>query len=199
MDPSNSVGQQINLMRQGVLFVWRTWQNRKLQSHEATGHSVISFDFFFCTRMKDESDRLTVLVLSDRDTGLCLALPTLQKGGRSLSYLVTEMCRFIVHCGHTEVGLGCDGEPSTLALLEAVRRACAGLRIVVHAEPAPTGYHQANGAAEAMVGVLRSKANLLVSQIEEVMDPYSDVFTQFMHGRLFTALGCTTASQCGML
>ena len=77
----------------------------KLQSHEATGHSVISFDFFFCTRMKDESDRLTVLVLSDRDTGLCFALPTLQKGGRSLSFLVTEMCRFFVHCGHTEVGL----------------------------------------------------------------------------------------------
>ena len=31
----------------------------------------------------------------------------------------------------------------------------------------PTGDHQANGAAESMVGVLRSKANLLVSQIEE--------------------------------
>ena len=92
----------------------------KLQTHETTGHSVISFVFFFCTRMKDESDRLKVLALGDRDTGLCLALPTLQKGGRSLSYIVTEMCRFIVHCGHTEVGLRCDGEPSTLALLEAV-------------------------------------------------------------------------------
>ena len=38
---------------------------------------------------------------------------------------------------------------------------------MVHAEPAPTGDHQANGAAESIVGVLRSKANLLVSQIEE--------------------------------
>ena len=141
--------------------------------------------------MKDESDRLTVLVLSDRDTGLCLALPTLQKGGRSLSYLVIEICRFTVHCGHSEVGLRCDGEPSTLALLEAVRRARAGLRIVVHAERAPTGDHQAKGAAESMVGVLRSKANLLVFQ--------TDVFTQFMHRRLFTALGCTTTSQCGIL
>ena len=71
--------------------------------------------------MKDESDKLTVLVLSDRDTGLCLAL----------SYLVTEMCRFIVHCVHTEVGWRCDGEPSTLALLEAVKRACAGFESCV--------------------------------------------------------------------
>jgi hypothetical protein len=49
----------------------------RLQTHEAASHSVISFDFFFCSRMKDETDKLTVLVLSDRDTGLCLALPTL--------------------------------------------------------------------------------------------------------------------------
>ena len=126
----------------------------KVQTHETSSHSVISFDFFFCSRMKDEPDKLTALVLSDRDTGQCLALPTLQKGGKSISYLVTEMCRFIVQCGHTEVGICCDGEPSTLALLEAVKRARAGLRIVVHSEPAPTGDHQANGAAEAMVGVL---------------------------------------------
>ena len=144
----------------------------KLQTHETASRSVISFDFFFCSRMKDESDKLTVLVVSDRDTGLCLTLPTLQKGGKSLSYLLTEMCRFIVHCGHTEVGLRCDGEPSTLA----VKRACMGLNIVVHAEPAPTGDHQANGAAESMVGVLRSKANLLVSQIEEATGCKGPIF-----------------------
>ena len=39
--------------------------------------------------------------------------------------------------------------------------------ITVHLEPTPTGDHQANGAAEAMVHVLRSKANLLVQQIED--------------------------------
>jgi len=76
------------------------------------------------------------------------------------------MCRFIVHCGHTEIGLRCGSEPSTLSSLEAVRKACATLRITAHAEPAPTGDHRANGAAEAMVEVIRAKANLLVSQIE---------------------------------
>ena len=87
-----------------------------------------------------------MLIVTDRDTGMCIALPTQQKGGRSLTYLVTEMCRFIVHCGHAEIGLRCDSEPSTLALLEAVRKACATLRITAHAEPAPTGDHRANGA-----------------------------------------------------
>ena len=51
----------------------------KLCTHESSSHSVISFDFFYCTRMKDESDKLTVLVVSDRGTRLCLALPTQQK------------------------------------------------------------------------------------------------------------------------
>ena len=82
-------------------------------------------------------------------------------------FVTTELRRLIVHCGHTEVALRCDGEHSTLALLDSVKRACAGMRIVLHSEPASTGDHQTNGAAEAMVGVLRQKANLLVAQIEE--------------------------------
>ena len=60
------------------------------------------------------------------------------------------------------------------SLAEAVRKACAGLRIVVHLEP--TGDHQANGAAEAMVHVLRTKANLLVQQIEEATGCTKPIF-----------------------
>ena len=87
-----------------------------------------------------------------------------------------EMSRFIVQTGHTEFSLKCDCEPSTTSLAEAVRKACAGLRIVVHLEPTPTGDHQANGAAEAMVHVLRTKANLLVQQIEEATGCTKPVF-----------------------
>ena len=105
--------------------------------------------------------------MSDRHTGLCTALPTQKKGGRSLNYLVTEMSRFVMYCGHAEVGLRCDSEPSTLALLEAVKKALVALNVVVHAEPSPTGDHKANGAAESMVHVLRTKANLLVQQFED--------------------------------
>ena len=146
------------------------------QTHESVGHSVVSFDFGYCSRMRDETDKLTVLVIHDRDTNMCAALPTQQKGGRSFQYLVTEMSRFIVQTGHTELSLKCDCEPSTTSLAEAVRKACAGLRIVVHLEPTPTGDHQANGAAEAMVHVLRTKANLLVQQIEEATGCTKPVF-----------------------
>ena len=173
VEPTESMKQAHNLVHEP----YETWcplcvahrakqDGHKRQTHETTDHSVVSFDFFYCSRMRDESDKLTVLIVTDRDTGMCIALPTQQKGGRSLNYLVTEMCRFIVHCGHAEIGLRCDSEPSTLSLLEAVRKACATLRITAHAEPAPTGDHRANGAAEAMVEVIRAKANLLVSQIE---------------------------------
>ena len=65
---------------------------------------------------------------------------------------------------------------STLALAEAARKACAGLRIVVHLDPAPRGDHQTNGAAEAMAEVLRAKANLLVQQIEEATGCDKPVF-----------------------
>ena len=134
VEPTESMKQAHNLVHEP----YETWcplcvahrakrDGHKRQTHETTDHSVVSFDFFYCSRMRDESDKLTVLIVTDRDTGMCIALPTQQKGGRSLNYLVTEMCRFIVHCGHTEIGLRCDSEPSTLSLLEAVRKACATL------------------------------------------------------------------------
>ena len=84
--------------------------------------------------MVDEADKLTFLVMSDCHTGLCLALPTQQKGGRSLNYLVSEMSRFVIYCGHSEIGFRCDGEP-TLALLEAVKKSLTALNVVVHATP----------------------------------------------------------------
>ena len=61
-------------------------------SHENAGRSVISYDFCFCARMPGEDDKQTVLVLHDRDTELVHAIPTLQKGGRQLQYMVTEFC-----------------------------------------------------------------------------------------------------------
>ena len=79
---------------------------------------------------------------------------------------------------------------------------------MVHLEPTPTGNHQANGAAEAMVHVLRTKANLLVQQIahtrgrkllvQQIEEAtgctkpiFGIVFTQFILGQLCTAAGCT--------
>ena len=118
-------------------------------SHENAGHSVISFDFCYCTRMPGEDDKQTVLVLHDRDTKLVHAIPTLQKGGRQLQYMVAEFVRFIMHTQHREVALRSDLEPSNLALADGVRKTCRGLGIVVHHEPILRGDHQSNGAAES--------------------------------------------------
>ena len=82
-------------------------------SHEQAGHSVISYDFCFCTQMPGEDDKQTVLLLHDRDIKLVHAL---QKGGRQLQYLVTEFVRFIMHTQHKEVAIRSDLEPSNLAL-----------------------------------------------------------------------------------
>ena len=135
-------------------------------SHEQAGHSVVSYDFCFCTRMPGEDDKQTVLVLHDRGTKLVHAIPTLQKGGRQLQYLVTEFVRFIMHTQHKEVAIRSDLEPSNLALADGIRRTCRGLGIVVHHEPIVKREHQSVGAAESTLQQLRLKAGMLICQIE---------------------------------
>ena len=107
--------------------------------------------------------------MSDRHTGFGLALPTQQKRwSQSLNYLVSEMSRFVIYCGHSEIGFRCDGEPHTCTFGSSKEISnCLECCCACNSEPTPVGDHQANGAAEAMVRVLRAKANLLVQQIEE--------------------------------
>ena len=135
--------------------------------HERVGHSVISFDIGFCTRMADEVDKQMCLFVHDRDTKMMAAIPTMQKGGRFLQHMVTEVVRFIVATQHFEVGLRSDREPSMLALQDAIKKACRNLGIVCHDEMGPVGDHQTNGAAEVTVQQLRARAGILVQQIED--------------------------------
>ena len=135
--------------------------------HESVGHSVVSFDFGYCSRMDGEVDKQTCLFVHDRATKMMAAIPTPQKGGKHLQYLTTEVTRFIVHTQHREIAIRTDREPSILALTDAVKRTCRNLDIVVHDEGAPVGDHQSNGAAEITVQILRAKAGLLVQQIED--------------------------------
>ena len=71
--------------------------------HEHSGLSVLSYDFLFCSRMPGEDDKQTCLVLHDRDTQLIHVIPALQKGGKSLQYLVTEL---EVHHAYSAQGIG---------------------------------------------------------------------------------------------
>ena len=136
-----------------------------VQEHDKKQHSVVSFDFGFASRV--EGDKLTVLYLHDQHTKLMGAIPTPQKGGRCFNYIVTEVVRFIMQTSHREIGLRCDCEPSTLAILEAVKKTCRNLGIITHSEPTPVGDHQANGGAEVTVKLIRAQANVFVSAIEK--------------------------------
>ena len=51
--------------------------------------------------------------------------------------------------------------------MAGVRKACRSLGITLHDEGAPVGEHQSNGAAESTVLQIRSRAGLLVQQIED--------------------------------
>ena len=136
-------------------------------THESSGHSVLSMDFGFCSREEDEADKLTCLFVHDRATKMMAGILTPQKGGKYLQYLTTEVVRFVVLTKHREIAIKFDREPSILALSESVQKACRTLGIVVHDEAVPVSDHQANGAAEVTVQILRAKAGLLVQQIED--------------------------------
>ena len=77
-----------------------------------------SFHFGYCSRRGDE-DKLTVVFAHDRFTKMVIAIPTRAKGGKYVSYLATELGRFVVQTGHNPVTLRTDNEPSILRVLEA--------------------------------------------------------------------------------
>lgn len=136
------------------------------EDHVSSANSVISFDFGFCQRHADGSDKLTVLVCHDRQTKLVHAIPTMSKGGKYLQYLTTELTRFIVYTGHLSVTLRCDNEPSTVAILQSTRKACRALGIKTGVELVAVENHPANGAVEQSLQVLRDQAGVLVTQLE---------------------------------
>ena len=51
--------------------------------------------------------------------------------------------------------------------MDGVKRACRALGITIHDESAPVGEHQSNGAAESTVQQIRTRAGLLVQQVED--------------------------------
>ena len=104
-----------------------------VQEHDRKQHSVISFDFGFASRT--DGDKLTVLFIHDQFTKLMGAIPTPQKGGKSLNYIVTEVVRFMMQTNHKEISLRCDCEPAILAILDSVKKNCRNLGIITHHEP----------------------------------------------------------------
>ena len=99
VEPTESMKQAHNLVHEPyetrcpLCVAHRAKQDgHRQQTHETTDHSVVSCDFFYCSRMRDESDKLTVLIVTDRGTGMCIALPTQQKGGIEASATLSPRC-----------------------------------------------------------------------------------------------------------
>ena len=82
-----------------------------------------------------------------------------------MSYLTTELCRFVMYTQHKSVILRTDSEPATLALLDSVRKTWASFGITCAVETAPVGSHQSNGAAEKTFHLVRQLANCFMQQL----------------------------------
>ena len=132
----------------------------------ASGRSVISFDFGYVSRLEDEKDKLTALFIHDQHTRMMHAVPSSQKGGKSLAYLCTELVRFILHLGHHGVILRCDDEPSTVALAKSAMKSLRSFNVACKLEFVTVGNHQGNGAAEATVQVIWQLGMCFLQRVE---------------------------------
>ena len=122
VEPSDEVRAQRNLTHQP----FASWcevcvsTRGRQDSHmprpvPSSGSSVVSFDFGFLKRLGDEDSKLTALFICDQHTKLVHVVPTPAKGGRYLSYVTIELCRFVMYTQHRAVILRTGSEPSTLA------------------------------------------------------------------------------------
>ena len=168
-----------------IAFKSRQDRHPQIRDHATSPNSVVSFDFGFCSRRGDE-DKLTVLFAHDRFTKMVIAIPTPAKGGKYVSYLATELGRFVVQTGHNPVTLRTDNEPSTLRILEATRKALRSVNIATYVETSAPGDRQANGAAETTVNIIRQQAALLVRQLEQGGGCEDDRFIFQSHHPVFS-------------
>ena len=130
--------------------------------------SVCSFDYCFTERPDGErGEKLICLIAKDAHTGACAAIPTPAKGGSTaFRFLVAELCKFISFCGHSEITLRSDGEPTCRALQQGVKDLRDKLKLVTHLEQVEKDSHEGNPAEQA-VEQLRQLTGTLLSQRRE--------------------------------
>ena len=181
-----------------VKFRGRQGQHSSEASHDPGSRSVLSFDFGYCSREADDGpreakDRLTVLFLHDRHTKAVHAIPTAQKGGSSLSHLVTEAARFAIWLGHRSLRLRCDNEPAILAVQAGLLKALRNLGDDVSRDNSPVESHQSNGPVEQVVGSIRQHAAVLMHDLEKACGAKDD---QVLFPPLHPIYGWALAHAC---
>ena len=181
-----------------VKFRGRQDQHSSEASHDPGSRSVLSFDFGYCSREADDGpreakDRLAVLFLHDRHTKAVHAIPTAQKGGSSLSHLVTEAARFAIWLGHRSLRLRCDNEPAILAVQAGLLKALRNLGVDVSRDNSPVESHQSNGPVEQVVGSIRQHAAVLMHDLEKACGARDD---QVLFPPLHPIYGWALAHAC---
>ena len=136
-------------------------------SHTSSEHPVIQFDFGFSRRDETSEDKAIFLVIKDRTTKAISAVPTLSKGQQYMSYMTTEAVRFISWLGHRKVVLQGDNEPSLVAIVGHVKKACLEVGIEARVLTAPIESHESQGTVEQAWQAVRAQAGTLVTYLEK--------------------------------
>ena len=136
-------------------------------SHTSSEHPVIQFDFGFSRRDETSEDKAIFLVIKDRTTKAISAVPTLSKGQQYMSYMTTEAVRFISWLGHRKVVLQGDNEPSLVAIVGHVKKACLEVGIEARVRTAPIESHESQGTVEQAWQAVRAQAGTLVTYLEK--------------------------------
>ena len=157
-------------------------------------------------RSNDDDVRglLCCLVAHDSSTGSVLAVPCESKS--STRQLGVELMRFIQSLGHAAVQIKCDAEPATLSLQRAIVTARQRLGLKTLEQNPPLHQHQANGAVEKSIDLIRKLAMTLVqcvrdkAQVEvNVSHPlfcWSFVHAAWLRNRFAVKGGLTSYERC---
>ena len=148
------------------------------EKHDADGGDpIIAFDLFYTDVSGDEldfmrqkpvaKDAMTVLIVVDKSTGMCRAMPLPSKGEESLVHGAKEILGFISYLGYQSVGIRGDNEPAAQALTRMVCQSRCKLGLKTVARPSQPYEHATNAAAEQAVQGIRDLGTTLLQQLKE--------------------------------
>ena len=137
---------------------------------------IICFDFFyvdvggeelsFFQDKPEQKDVMTILIVVDKSTGMCRAVPLPSKGDESLVHGAKEVLGFISYLGYQSVGIRGDSEPSAVALTKMICQARSKLGLKTVDKPCQPYEHATNGAAEQAVQGIRDLGTTLLEQLK---------------------------------
>ena len=158
----------------------RSRRDAHRQDHERHdtegGDPLICFDFFyvdvggeelsFFQDKPEQKDVMTILIVVDKSTGMCRAVPLPSKGDESLVHGAKEVLGFISYLGYQSVGVRGDNEPSAVALTKMICQARSKLGLKTVDKPCQPYEHATNGAAEQAVQGIRDLGATLLEQLK---------------------------------